>query len=66
MAGFVGIPMIGVISMAKTAKKPKLTDADRHERFKEMARQVGASEDPKAFDQAFKKVAKPAPKKRAR
>jgi hypothetical protein len=52
--------------MAKTAKKPKLTDADRHERFKEMARQVGASEDTKAFDQAFKKVAKPAPKKRAR
>ena len=45
--------------MAKSARKTKLTDADRHERFKDMARQVEASNDPKAFDQAFKKVAKP-------
>jgi len=42
--------------MAKQKKQPKLTDAERHARFKEMARQVGASEDPKAFDEAFKKV----------
>jgi hypothetical protein len=41
----------------------KLTDAERHERFKEMAREVGASDDPKAFDKAFKKVAEPKPKK---
>ena len=36
--------------------KPKLTDADRHKRFVDMAREVGASDDPKAFDKAFKKV----------
>jgi len=40
----------------KSKPKPKLTDADRHKRFVEMARQVGASDDPKAFDKAFKKV----------
>ena len=37
----------------KSARKPKLTDAERHKRFLEMARQVGASDDPKAFDDAF-------------
>jgi hypothetical protein len=36
--------------------KPKLTDAERHKRFVEMAREVGASESPKAFDKAFKRV----------
>jgi hypothetical protein len=39
--------------------KRKLTDAERHKRFVEMAREVGASESPKAFDKAFKKVAIP-------
>jgi hypothetical protein len=43
----------------KTARKPKLSDAERHKRFVEMARQVEASNDPKAFDKAFGKVAKP-------
>ncbi|MGE0603131.1 MAG: hypothetical protein AB7O46_05025 [Xanthobacteraceae bacterium] len=48
--------------MAKKAKK--LTDAERHKRFKDMAREVEASEDPKAFEKAFKKVtAKPAKKR---
>lgn len=42
---------------AKRAKKPPLTDAERHQRFKDMAREVGASDDPKAFDRAFRKVA---------
>ena len=37
--------------------KQKLTDAERHKRFVEMAREVGASESPKAFDKAFKRVA---------
>ena len=37
--------------------KPKLTDAERHARFVETARKVGASEDPKDFEEAFKKVA---------
>jgi hypothetical protein len=36
--------------------KPKLTDAERHKRFVEMAREVGASESPREFDKAFKRV----------
>ncbi len=39
-----------------TKQKSKLTDADRHKRFKEMAKEVGASEDPKDFEKAFKKL----------
>lgn len=42
--------------MASKQQK-KLTDAERHKRFVAMAREVGASDDPKAFDKAFKKVA---------
>jgi hypothetical protein len=48
----------------KTTPKPKLTDAQRHKRFVEMAREVGASESPKAFDKAFKAVTQPGAKKR--
>jgi hypothetical protein len=40
----------------KADRKPKLTDAERHRRFVEMAREVGASENPKDFERAFKKV----------
>ena len=43
----------------KAPAKPKLTDAERHARFVETARQVGADENPEAFDRAFKKVALP-------
>ena len=44
----------------KSSKKPKLTDEERHERFKEMAREVEASDDTEVFDKAFEKVtAKP-------
>jgi hypothetical protein len=43
--------------VAKSKPKAKLTDADRHKRFVAMAREVQASDDPKAFDKAFKKVA---------
>ena len=39
-------------------QKPKLTAADRHARFKDMAKEVGASDDPKDFEKAFKKVTK--------
>lgn len=42
--------------------KPKLTDAERHKRFVDMAREVGASDDAKAFDRAFKRVAGKPPK----
>jgi hypothetical protein len=40
-------------------RKPKLTDAERHKRFVDMAHEVEASEDPKDFDKAFKEVAGP-------
>ena len=49
----------------KREKKPKLTDAERHKRFVEMAREVGASESPKAFDKAFKRVTTHRPAKKA-
>ena len=43
---------------AKSKRKPpKLTDAERHERFVAMAREVEAADDPKALDRVFKKVA---------
>lgn len=45
--------------MAKIERKPKLTDAERHKRFVAMAREVEASEDPKDFEEAFKKIASP-------
>jgi hypothetical protein len=41
---------------SKPKPKPKLTDTERHKRFVEMAREVEASEDPKEFEKAFKKV----------
>ena len=39
-----------------TKKKRKLTDAERHKRFVEMAREVEADKSSKAFDKAFKRV----------
>ena len=36
--------------------KPQRTDKERHERFKEMAREVDASEKSEDFDEAFKRV----------
>jgi hypothetical protein len=42
-----------------TKPKPKLTDAERHARFVEMAREVEASEDPKDFERAFERVTTP-------
>ena len=42
--------------MPSKKQKPKLTDAERHKRFVAMAREVEASESPKAFDKAFKRV----------
>jgi hypothetical protein len=47
--------------MPTPPRKPKLTDAERHKRFVETARVVGASDDPKDFDRAFKKVASQKP-----
>jgi hypothetical protein len=39
--------------------KPKPTDAERHARFVETAREAGASENPEAFEKAFSRVATP-------
>ena len=44
--------------MASKPKKPKLTDAERHKRFVEMAKKVGASEKSTDFDKAFARVVK--------
>jgi hypothetical protein len=46
----------------KAEPKPKLTAAERHKRFVETAREVGADERPEAFDRAFRRVAKAAPR----
>jgi hypothetical protein len=45
----------------KIKLRPKLTDAERHKRFVEMARKIGASDDPKEFEKAFKRVTKSKP-----
>jgi hypothetical protein len=37
-------------------RKPKLTDAERHERFLAMAHKVGASEDAKDLDKALRVI----------
>ncbi len=42
----------------KPAQKPKLTDAERHKRFVEMASEVGAEETSSSFDRAFDMVTK--------
>ena len=41
----------------KSKPKTKLTDAERHARFVDTARKIGASEDPTDFEKAFKNVA---------
>ncbi len=40
----------------KREPAPKLTDAERHKRFVDMAKEVEASEKSEDFDAAFKKV----------
>jgi hypothetical protein len=47
----------------KPSPKPKLTDAERHKRFLEVARKVEASDDPEDFEKAFKKVISKTPPK---
>ena len=44
---------------ATSKQLPKLTDAERHKRFLETAREVEASEDPKDFEEAFDNVVSP-------
>jgi hypothetical protein len=40
----------------ETKPKPKLTAAERHKRFVDMAHEVGAEESQEAFDRAFERV----------
>ena len=40
----------------KPKSKTTLTATERHKRFVEMAREVDASDDPKDFEKAFKRV----------
>lgn len=47
-------------------KKLRLTDAERHKRFVDMAKEVGASEKPEDFDKAFGNLAKAKSKSNAR
>jgi hypothetical protein len=42
----------------KKKAKPKLTDKEQSERFKETARNLGADESGKEFEQAFSKIVK--------
>jgi hypothetical protein len=44
----------------RAKRLPKLTDAERHKRFVDMAREVKASDDPNDFEKAFKKVVRKA------
>jgi hypothetical protein len=50
--------------MSKSPHKPKLTEAERHKRFVDMAKEVGASEKKEDFDAALKAVlaSKPQPR----
>lgn len=50
---------MGLIRMAKKPSekpKPKLSDKEQSERFKETARKLGASESADAFDRTFKAI----------
>lgn len=44
---------------SKPTSKPKLTDAERHKRFVDMAHEVQADESPESFDRAFDRVLEP-------
>jgi hypothetical protein len=54
----------GMTQKTPPKRLPKLSDAERHKRFLETAREVEASEDPKDFDRAFDKVVSPPPRER--
>jgi hypothetical protein len=45
------------------AKKNIITDEERRKRIREAARDIETSDDPKAFEKAFDKVAKRTPPK---
>jgi hypothetical protein len=43
-------------SRTRAQDKPKLTDAERHKRFVDTAKEVEADERPEVFDEAFNMV----------
>jgi ribosomal protein S6E (S10) len=43
----------------KKKAKPKLTDKEQSERFKETARKIGVDEDGRSFEEAFNKITGP-------
>ena len=45
--------------LAREPASPKLTDAGRHERFKDVAREVEASEDSEDFGRTFDAITRP-------
>lgn len=51
-----------MVDVHKPMAKPKLSEAERHKRFVDMAEKVGASDRPEDFDAAFEKVVGPKPK----
>jgi hypothetical protein len=53
-----------MVEPGKPKSKPKLTDAERHKRFVEVARKVGAAETTEAFNKAFTMVSSVQPKKK--
>jgi hypothetical protein len=48
--------MAGNNMKSKPDPKPKLTDAERHKRFVEVAREVGADETEEGAERALRKV----------
>ena len=62
-AGETGTRLAPMTNKPKAPAPPKLTDAERSARFKEAARLVEASEDPKDFDAAFAKLTGKTPPK---
>ena len=46
------------------ARKPVLTDAERHRRFLDLAKESGAEDNAAAFDAAFQKVTEKKPEKK--
>jgi hypothetical protein len=48
--------------MTKYPRKPKLTDAERSQRFVDMAKEIGALEEAKSFDDVVRRVAKQPPR----
>jgi hypothetical protein len=47
------------LATPKTPRKRKPDNPEQYERFREFAREVGADDDPEAFDRRFRKIVPP-------